>query len=239
MRSRVPLSEQIHAWLRNAILDVDLIPGAPIVESEVAARFGSSRTPVREALLRLADEALVEIRPQRGTSVARLVLNRIEEAQFIRQAVEGAVIRRICAQGTHFALADELARLLRGHAVLVRSNDTSAAFDADTIFHRTLVEAGGLPGVWEVVARAREMHQRVRSIAVPELRTAGRALAEHRKVVKALRTGDADAAAGAMAAHLSRNLVLARELAERHPDYFEASPARSLAGPAYPSSFVT
>lgn len=235
MRARVALSEEIHAWLRGAILDVDLVPGAPIVESDVAARFASSRTPVREALLRLAEEALVEIRPQRGTFVARLALHRIEEAQFIRQAVEGAVIRRICARRTHGALADELSHLLRGHATLVKGNDTAAALEADTTFHRTLVEAGGLPGVWEVVARAREMHQRVRAIAVPELRSARRALAEHREVVKALRTGDADAAEQAMAAHLGRNLVLARELAALHPDYFETSPAPPQASLALPS----
>ena len=221
MRSTVALNERIHAWLRAAILDVALVPGAPLVESEIAQRLESSRTPVREALLQLEDEHLVEIRPQRGTYVARLSLARIEEAQFVRQAVEGAVIRRVCAIGAHANVKPALDPALRRHAQAAASGDAPGTLAADTEFHRWLVMAAGLPGVWDVVARARDMHQRIRAIAVPELRSGSRALAEHRAVVRALVTGDAPAAEAAMAKHLARNLDLARTIARRHPDYFE------------------
>ena len=227
---RVPLSDVIHGWLRTAIIAVDLLPGSPLVEATIAARFSSSRTPVREALLRLADEALVEIRPQRGTSVARLELARIEEAQFVRQAVEGAVIRKICERRTNVAVSDQLGHVLQAHARALARDDIGAVLDADTDFHRTLVEASGLPGVWSVVARAREMHHRVRAIAVPELRSGRRALAEHRAVVRALRSGDPQRAETAMTMHLARNLELAHTLAARHPDYFRTTPGPAVEG---------
>jgi len=223
MRADAPLSVRIHAWLRGAILDVELVPGAAIAEAEIARRFASSRTPVREALLRLEDEGLVEIRPQRGTYVARLDLVRIEEAQFVRQAVECAVLRRVCARESQGALTRELGAILRRHADAVARSDVQGALDGDTAFHRTLVQASGLPGVWDVVARARELHHRIRAMAVPELGTGRRALAEHRAVVRALRAGDVAAAEQAMAVHLARNLVLAGTLARRHPDYFNAA----------------
>jgi DNA-binding GntR family transcriptional regulator len=231
MRATVALSERIHAWLRTAILDVELLPGAPLAESEIAQRFDSSRTPVREALLRLADEHLVEIRPQRGTYVARLSLGRIEEAQFVRQAVEGAVIRRVCATGAYATVKQVLEPVLRRHATAAAADDAPGTLAADTLFHRSIVMASGLPGVWEVVARARDMHQRIRAIAVPELRSGSRALAEHRAVVRALAAGDAQAAEAAMARHLARNLDLARTIARRHPGYFEPE------GPAAPLRF--
>ncbi len=83
MRAPAPLAMRSCEWPRAAILDVRIVPGTVIVEADVARRFGSSRTPVREGLLRLADEGLVDVRPQRGTYVARLALPRIAEALFV------------------------------------------------------------------------------------------------------------------------------------------------------------
>lgn len=220
MRDDRPLSVRIHAWLRGAILDLALEPGAPIVEAEVAARFEASRTPVREALLRLADEELVEIRPQRGTYVARLSLARIESSMFIRQAIEAAVVRRLASRPDRLALCATLAAVVRRHAAAVAAGEVRAALDADTEFHRALVQASALPGVWEVVERARELHHRIRAIALPQLRTGRQAVADHRNVVAAIRSGNASRAEQALAAHLSRNVDLAREIARRHPGYF-------------------
>ena len=225
MRDARPLNARIHDWLRSAILDLALEPGAAIVEADIAARFDASRTPVREALLRLADEELVEIRPQRGTYVARLSLPRIESAMFIRQAIECAVVRRLAARRDRAAIVAALAGIVRQHARALRDGDVRRALDADTSFHRALVDASGLPGVWEVVERARELHHRIRAIAVPELRTGRQAGAEHRRVVAALRGGTPARAEEALAAHLSRNVSLAREIARLHPGYFIADPA--------------
>ena len=225
MRDPRPLSARIHDWLRNAILDLALEPGAPIVEAEVAARFGASRTPVREALLRLADEELVEIRPQRGTYVARLFLPSIESAMFIRQAIECALVRRLAARRDRTAIVAALDEIVRQHARALQDGDVRRALDADTAFHRALVDANGLPGVWEVVERARELHHRIRAIAVPELRTGRRAVAEHRRVADAIRSGAQARAESALCAHLAQNVALAREIARRHPAYFVAAPA--------------
>ena len=234
MRDLRPLSSRVHAWLRESILDLTLLPGAPIIESDVAARFDASRTPVREALLRLCDEELVEIRPQRGTYVARLSLARIESAMFIRQAIECAVVRRLAAHARGGALAGVLSAIVRRQGEAVDAGDVTAGLDADTEFHRTLVEASGLPDVWSVVARARELHHRIRAIAVPTLNTGPQAVADHRRVVAALKRGDPERADRALCLHLSRNVALARTIAARHPAFFvpEREVAERFTGPA-------
>jgi len=213
-------SARVHAWLRRAILEVSLPPGSALAEAEIAARFGLSRTPVREALLRLAGEGLVEIRPQRGTYVSRIALARIEEALFVREAVECAVLARVAHRTDRALVARALAVVVDEQAAAAAAGDVAAALAADTRFHRALVEAGALPGVWDVVAQARDLHHRIRAIAVPELGSARQAIADHRAVVRAVRAGDVAQAQLRMAAHLGRNLVLAREIAVRHPDYF-------------------
>ncbi len=218
-------SVRVHAWLRRAILDVALKPGSALAEAEIAARFGLSRTPVREALLRLAGEGLVEIRPQRGTYVARIVLARIEEALFVREAVECAVLARVARRADRARVAHGLAAIVDEQAAAAAEGDVAPTLAADSRFHRALVEASGLPGVWEVVAQARDLHHRIRAIAVPELSSARQAIADHRAIVRAVRGGDAAQAQARMAAHLTRNLALARTIAARHPDYFAAPDA--------------
>lgn len=218
-------SARVHAWLRRAILDVSLRPGSALAESEIAARFGLSRTPVREALLRLAGEGLIEIRPQRGTYVARIALPRIEEALFVREAVECAVLARVAARADRAPVARQLAAIVDEQEAAAAAGDVAGALAADSRFHRALVDASGLPGVWEVVARARDLHHRIRAIAVPELGSARQAIADHRAIVRAVRAGDAARAQARMAAHLTRNLALARTIAARHPDYFAAPAA--------------
>jgi GntR family transcriptional regulator, rspAB operon transcriptional repressor len=213
-------SARVHAWLRRAILDVSLRPGAALAESEIAARFALSRTPVREALLRLAGEGLIEIRPQRGTYVARIALPRIEEALFVREAVECAVLRRVLARDDRDAVARTLTAIVDAQAAAVAGEDVAAGLAADERFHHALVDACGLPGVWEVVAQARDLHHRIRAIAVPELRSGRRAVADHRAIVRAVRAGTVAQAEARMAAHLARNLALTRTIAARHPGYF-------------------
>jgi GntR family transcriptional regulator, rspAB operon transcriptional repressor len=213
-------SARVHAWLRRAILDVSLRPGAALAESEIAAQFGLSRTPVREALLRLAGEGLIEIRPQRGTYVARIALPRIAEALFVREAVECAVLRRVVARDDRDAVARTLTAIVDAHAAAVAGEDVAASLAADERFHHALVDACGLPGVWEVVAQARDLHHRIRAIAVPELRSGRQAVADHRAIVRAVRAGTVAQAEARMAAHLARNLALARTIAARHPGYF-------------------
>lgn len=208
-------------WIKRAILDVAFVPGAALSEAAIATRFGLSRTPVREAILKLADEGWIDVRPQRGTYVARLSLARVEEALFVRQAVECAILERVVARKDRRDVARALAAIVDAQAEAIRAGDIGAALAADTRFHRALVEASGLPGVWDAVALARDHHQRIRAIAVPELGSAAQAIRDHRAIVRALAGGDAARAQRAMREHLAHNLDLARTIAARHPDYFE------------------
>src|ERR671938_1085574 len=87
-RSGVPARAQVYAALRDAIIRAELAPGRQLSENELAAWLGVSRTPVREALVRLRDERLVAIVPQLGTYVSRISPQAVSDAHFIREALE-------------------------------------------------------------------------------------------------------------------------------------------------------
>jgi GntR family transcriptional regulator, rspAB operon transcriptional repressor len=96
----VTRKDQVYTILRQAIISSQLAPGEAIRKELVALQLGVSRTPVSDAINRLADEGLVEIYPQTGTFVARLRLDKIETAQFVRIALETAAIRRAAERST-------------------------------------------------------------------------------------------------------------------------------------------
>ena len=218
---RMAESERVHAAFRADILDARLRPGMPVSEQEGAARFAVSRTPVREAILRLAREGLVYVRPQKGTYVSLISLRCLEERLFVRQAVESRVLERVAMRADRAALAAALDAILTAQIAAAAAGDFRGVVDADSRFHYALVEASGLTGVWNVVAQARDMDQRIRSIAVPDPGRIAVSICEHQAIAEAVRTGVPERARELMEAHLARNLQVARAIAERCPACFE------------------
>src|SRR3954463_12377640 len=109
-----PPSGSIYSQLRHEIVMLHLRPGARLSENELAARFGTSRAPVREALIRLVEDGLIEVRPQRGSFVSRISLKAVERARFVREALEAAIVRRGAEQGISHAWHSELEMTIVG-----------------------------------------------------------------------------------------------------------------------------
>lgn len=89
-----PVNQQIYRILRRDIVHCLIPPGTPLSEKEVSVRFDVSRQPVREAFIKLAENGLIQIRPQRGSYVNKISLSQVRNGCFIRQAIECAVVRR-------------------------------------------------------------------------------------------------------------------------------------------------
>jgi len=222
--SRSALADQAHARLRSDILHARLRPGEALSENGLAARLDVSRTPVREAVQRLAREGLVQVLPQRGSYVALLSIRRIRDALFVREAVETEIVRRILDAPENPAGIAALEASMQRQAQALAAGDLEATMRADEDFHRSLLHSCGLDGVWPIVAQARDMHQRTRAIAVPELQSGEQAVADHHAIVAGLRERDPVAALQAMSRHLARNHTLTLRVAALHPDYFEPEP---------------
>jgi DNA-binding GntR family transcriptional regulator len=215
------LAEQVHVRLRSDIVHARLRPGVLLSENQQALRLGVSRTPVRESIQRLVREGWVHVLPQRGTRVSLLSMDRIRQALFVREAVETHVIRRLLRDAPAEVAWMRLERCIEVQQKALDQGDLEAIMQADADFHRTMLDLCGMGEVWPIVAQARDMHQRVRAIAVPELQSGEQALADHRDIVASLRRHDTDAAVLSMAHHLHNNERLVQKIADLHPEYFE------------------
>jgi len=212
------MREEVHARLRDAILNVALVPGSPLSENELAEALQVSRTPIREALQRLAMEELIYVVPQVGTFVARMDLARIREALFVREAIECAALAAL--RPLVRADTQALDRIVTAHRHALRADDLAGLLAADESFHRTLLELAQMPGVWHFVREAREMHRRVRVLARAEFGAARRSVQQHQAVVGHLADGDIAEATRVLREHIRMNAAAAEAMARQHPQYF-------------------
>jgi DNA-binding GntR family transcriptional regulator len=218
----------VYRELRNDIVSMRREPGQPIVEKDIALARGVSRTPVREALLRLAGEDLVEIFPQSGTFVARIPASALPEAILMRTALEQTTAR-LAAERAH---AGDIARL---HDLIERQRRVEARGQrdgfhaADEAFHAAIAEAAGHPGIWRFIEQVKIQVDRYRRLTLPVPGRMRLVLGEHAAVVAAIEAHDPPAAAAAMAAHLEGLRASIGDVRDLNPDYFvDGSPPRAM-----------
>jgi GntR family transcriptional regulator, rspAB operon transcriptional repressor len=228
---------QVYALLRRAIVSLDLLPGQALSENELAARHSVSRTPVREALIRLADEDLVEVAPQLGTFVSRISVRDVIEIQFIRETLERAslphAIKNITATDEAYLRA-----LLDEQEEAGRKGDLHHWFATDEDLHRTLLEIGGHPRVWPIVSSAKAHLDRVRMLSLPDPTILDELLTQHRAIVDYVTSKQRKKADEVLSHHLRIALDILEPLEAEHPDYFvlddedEAGAAPAASAPA-------
>ncbi len=137
------LADAVYRRVKDDLFDFRLLPGASLSENEIAARAGVSRTPVREALLRLQREGFVELLPKSGWSVKPLDFERFEHLYDLRVVLELAALARLCAGATGHALDSLKAVWLVSKKE--RLSDGLEMARLDEAFHATLVQAAGNP----------------------------------------------------------------------------------------------
>ncbi len=187
------LRDTVHDRLRDLIVEGTLAPGEVVRDTDLAARLGVSRTPVREALLRLGESGLVRAAPGRSTVVAEIDLAEVREAH----AVVVAMHRLAVAESVARLTADDLNRMRaanRRFAAAIAQRDTVAALAADDDFHQVAVDVAGNRALATVLDQFSPVVRRLE-----RRRFASHAGTEsvvlHDRLVEACASGDARAAA--------------------------------------------
>lgn len=200
-----------YLFLKRRIAELPRDGATFLTESEVAQAAGTSRTPVREALLRLETEGFLEIVPKKGAFVPPISDADVRAVMEARELVEHWCVRRVVGAGLGFH--DELDRLIAQQRDLI--DDPVGFIECDRTFHRAIVRKAGnvvLAEFYESL-RDRQVRMGLRAISNEDNR-ARSVLAEHAAIVEALRAGDPAKAGDALAAHLSSTMV-ALHLSER------------------------
>lgn len=213
-----PISPQIYRHLRERIIRNELKPGNRISEAEVAREFGVSRQPIREAFIKLSEQGLLAIRPQRGTIVRKIAYTAVLDARFMREAVEASILA-ILAEDP----GPELIRDLRVQIACQRrldGSDPDAFIQADEHFHRSLAEGAGKAGVWTLLEGLKSQMDRVRYLALGRFPVA-KLIDQHERIVDSIESGRRENTDAAIRAHLREVLHDLPMILDAHPEFFE------------------
>ena len=223
-----PRAAQVYAIMRRAIVEMILAPGSIVHERLICEELGVSRTPLREALLRLQDESLVRIVPNSRTYVAKIELEAVFEGQLVRQALEMKLVRLAAVRMT----ADAERRLnvnIYEQTQLAADHDYERFYEADEKLHHLIAQIGASERVWRIVHSAKAQLDRVRRLAIPIPKHVDVVLEQHIDIVDGLRLRDADRAAAAMAVHLDDIFLTVRTLISEQRQLFEPDAESSYA----------
>jgi GntR family transcriptional regulator, rspAB operon transcriptional repressor len=209
----------IHAALRDEIVRMQLKPLDTLNEKLLGQRFGVSRTPVREALLRLADEGLVEIYPQSGTFVSRIPRRALYEAILIRKALEATTVSLAIAamKSDRLEMLDANQQALKAAA---QSGDMPHFHQIDSEFHQLIADIAGYPGIWTVIAQVKVQIDRYRYITLPQSGRLDLVIAEHAAIIDGMRSRDDGKAVLAMSQHIGRMTEELQDIEHLDPALF-------------------
>lgn len=213
------VSAGIYRNLREEILSLHRRPGEPIAEKQIAEAYGVSRTPVREAVLKLTDEGLIEVFPQSGTFVSRIPIAALPEAITIRRVLEEATVRYAAGRATRSQIA-HLRACMELHREREAAGDLDGFHQADEEFHRLLAETAGYPGFWTLIQQVKLQVDRFRRLTLPVRGRTALVIREHEAIIDAIADHDPDAAAKALNIHLHDLQISIAEAQKAHPAYF-------------------
>lgn len=211
------LSDRAYERLRQKIFDNELPPGYRALEEELARRLRMSRTPVHEALIRLANEGLVRIEPRRGVTVLAVSAEDMREIYEVVTAVETAAVELIAQRAADSIALGPLERAVSAMERALADDDLTGWARADEAFHRALLESCGNRRLAEIGLRLRDQVRRVRNITLAARPRPDASTAAHRATLEAIRAGDAPRARELHHAQRVRGSRLMTELLARSP----------------------
>ncbi len=215
-------TDQVFEDLREDILSLTLLPGAKMSEAEIAARFGVSRQPVRDAFNRLWHLDLLKIRPQRATVVRGFSVEKIAEARFLRLAIETEVIRSACKVWDQ-ACSDKAWRNLEEQQRAIDSASLDRFHALDFQFHLLICELGECHHAIDTIKACRQKTDRLCVLSFNRDKEVDSVIEEHSQLIAALESQDESRASAILRAHLGRLDSVVEEILSNHPEYFEVT----------------
>jgi DNA-binding GntR family transcriptional regulator len=221
------IQDSVYFALRSSIINLNLAPGTAISEKEISLRFEVSRTPVREAFIRLAKEGLLRIIPQKETLVSLIDFARVEQEFFLRESLEMAVLDPFIKKSgpSHFTELEEL--LEKQNAAFV-NNEYVNFVDYDDSLHRIFFEAAGQELSWEVLESMSGHYHRVRLLTIRLKGIARDIIDQHRELIAALRKKDSPNARTLLRKHLHKLDTEEKTLRREFQDYFASGRDRDV-----------
>lgn len=215
------MKDYVYQILKRNIMELRLKPGSPLKKEKISRQLQVSVTPVREAFAKLAEEDLVDILPQNGTFVSHINIDKIIQAQFMRESLELAVIKIACEMDFPKDKLFKLQTIVKMQEILAEEENLIQLFELDNQFHRLVFDACNKKYVWEVLQQASTHIDRIRVLSLTTSFNRKEIIADHQKIIDAIKDKNLELAKRVVKEHTNRIKFDIEELKEKYSDYFD------------------
>ena len=215
------IKEYAYRIIRENILNMVLTPGTKISEKEISDELSISRTPVREAFIRLSQQALVEIFPQRGTYISKINTNQIIEFKFLRLTLDQAVMKLACKNFPE-NMKLKLQHCLAKQEICVKTNNYDQFFELDNKLHCLIFTGCEKPNIWKIIQETNLNYVRSRILDLRTRQTEINLLfKQHQTLVEAIIQNDEQLGYETITEHINKVIGDINSLKQKYPTYYE------------------
>ncbi len=215
--------ETNHAYalrvIRNNIINLELKPGSLLSEQDIATELGLSRTPVHEAFQELSQTKIIEVLPQRGNMVSLIDMKMIEEAVFIRETLETALLKQVCLEATQADIS-RMEENINLQEFFHSKDNWNKIMELDNEFHRMMYDITGKSLCYTTVNLVSIHYTRFRTLRLQST-DSSRLVEEHRRILDAIMAKDIEKATAEYHNHLNKRFSDAQEIRKKYPEYFK------------------
>jgi GntR family transcriptional regulator, rspAB operon transcriptional repressor len=214
------IREHVYTAIKTQILKLELEPGRKISEKEIGETLQVSRTPIREAFLKLAQEELLEIYPQRGTFVSRINLEQVEEARFMRENIERGIVRLACEQFPEDYFI-QLETNIAMQKLFDEKKNFTRLYELDDQFHQILFDGCKKSRTWVILQQMNTHFNRVRALRTSSGMKWDFIIHQHEQIFNLIKSGDANSVEKVITEHLQLVVIEKALLKGKYPNYFK------------------
>ncbi|MCS7461509.1 GntR family transcriptional regulator [Paenibacillus doosanensis] len=210
----------VYETLKKNIMELRLEPGRFISEKELVEMLQVSRTPIREALVKLTQEELIATTPQKGSIISLIDLQHAEESRFARKTLESAVVREACELlGKEQVL--HLQNLVSLQELCESEQNYGRLFELDEEFHKSIMIGCGRARTWGLIQQMATHDNRIRFLRLASDSDWQIILAQHRGIVRAIKEKDPDQAEKMLRDHLELVVIEKENLKQKYAKFFK------------------
>lgn len=220
MMNTTNMQRTAYELIKQKILLADYIPGQKISENMITSDIDLGRTPVREALIHLKKDNLIDVVPQSGSYVAKIDLESAKNARFVRENIEKEIVKEAIAKSTD-TITPELERIIKLQEYYYNQNDAQGFFAMDDEFHKAFYIAADKAQIWEwlqilnsQLTRFRWLRLKITNLKWQKL------IDQHLAILKAVKANNTPLATKLVVDHLHLMLEEQQALIDTFPDYF-------------------
>ncbi|MGL5122774.1 MAG: GntR family transcriptional regulator [Fusobacteriaceae bacterium] len=219
------IKNYIYRVLKSNIMSLFLKPGEKITETELQIFFKTSRSPIREALVKLEKENLIEIFPQRGTRVSLIDLNLVDDSLFMRKILENEVMKLVLDKKDEKKI---ILKKLEDNYILMKklldfelnTDNLLEFFYLDNLFHENIFEYIGRKNVWETLIFIGTHYERFRVLEIVEKASISFTLEQHTRIIKSIKNSDYDIVSSLKTLHIGNFNHSFQHVYNKYPDFF-------------------